>query len=121
MLSICIFNKNESEFKLEKAYANFECAKTSIKFYKYILGVHKRSTNLAVYDELGRTPYFIDIICAIIKYFNRRKAMDDDSLLAQTLEASKEMHESGKQCWYTGFLFILNDLNINCNESIGKI
>ena len=38
--------RNEPEFKIEKAYANFECEKLPLKFYKYILGVHKRATNL---------------------------------------------------------------------------
>ena len=52
---------------------NFECEKLSTKFYKYILGVHKRATNLAVNGDLGRTPYFIDIICTILKYLKRSR------------------------------------------------
>ena len=31
------------------------------------MGVHKRATNLAVNGDFGRTPYFIDIICSILK------------------------------------------------------
>ena len=49
---------------------NFECEKLPVKFYKYILGVHKKNpTNLAVKGDLGRTPYFIDIICSIFEIF----------------------------------------------------
>ena len=59
------------EFRLEKAYANFECEKLATKYYKYTLGVHKKATDLAVYGELGRTPFFIDIICGVIKYYKR--------------------------------------------------
>jgi hypothetical protein len=29
---------------------------------KYVLGVNKRTTNLAVYGELGRYPLYIDTI-----------------------------------------------------------
>ena len=68
---------------------NFECEKLPMKFYKYILGVHKRATNLAVNGDLGRTPYFIDIICSILKYFRKNSMMDDNTLLTQTLETSK--------------------------------
>ena len=32
--------------------------------------------------------------------------MDDDTLLAQTLETSKKIHESGKQSWYSGIVFL---------------
>ena len=98
----------------------FECEKLSTKFYKYILGVHKRATNLAVNGDLSRTPYFIYIICTILKYL-RIDAMDDNSLLAQPLRTSKELHENGKQCWYTGLVFILDELNIDVSMSIGEI
>ena len=69
---------------------NFECEKLSTKFYKYILGVQKKATNLAVSGDFGRTLYFIDIICTILKYLKRIDAMYDNSLLAQTLHTSKE-------------------------------
>ena len=82
---------------------NFECEKLPMKFYKYILGVHKRAT-LAVNGDLGRTPYCINIICSILKYFRRIGMMDDNTLLAQTLETSKKLHESEKQSWYSGII-----------------
>ena len=63
--------------------------------------MHKRATNLAVNGDLDRTPYFIDIICSTLKYFKRTDAMDDNSLLVQTLHTRKEL-----QCWYTGLVFI---------------
>ena len=113
--------RNEVEFKLEKAYANFECEKLATKYYKYTLGVHKKATNLAVYGELGRTPYFIDIICGVIKYYKLIQNMDNDSLLAASLNASKELYNNGKQCWYTGLSFIFDQLNIDSDTSIFEI
>ena len=76
---------------------NFECEKLPMKFYKYILGVHKKAINLAVNGDLGRTPCFIDIICSISKYFRRIGMMDDDTLLAQTLETSRKYMKVGKR------------------------
>ena len=89
--------KNVTDFKLEKAYSKYECDKLTTKFYKYVLGVHKRATNLAVYGELGRTPYFIDIICGVIKYYKRIQNMDSDSFLAQSLKISEELYKDGKE------------------------
>ena len=113
--------RNVSEFKLEKAYSNFESEKLSMKFYKYILGVHKKATNLAVTGDLGRTPYFIDIVCSILKYFKRIEAMDAHSLLYQTLETCKKLHKNGKHTWYSGIEFIVNELDINLNMSLEQI
>ena len=47
--------------------------------------------------------------------------MDDNSPLAQILRTSKELHENGKQCWYTGLVFIMDELNIDVSMSIGEI
>ena len=85
---------------------NFKCENLPMEFCKYILGVHKQATNLAVSGDLGRTPYSIDICCSILKYFRRISTMDDNRLLAQTLETSKTLYESGKQSWYSGIDFI---------------
>ena len=100
---------------------NFECETFPMKFYKYILGVHKRATNLAINGDSGRTPYFIDIICSILKYFRRIGMMDDNTLLSQTLETSKKLHESGKQSWYPGIVFILEELDINLDMGIDEV
>lgn len=113
--------RNEPYFKLEKAFMNFECEKLSTRYYKYILGVHKRTTNIAVSGDLGRTPMFIDIICTVYKYFKRIESMDNDSLLGQTLHASKELHGSGRQTWYSDLSFILNQLNITADTTVDEL
>ena len=76
---------------------------------------------MAVNGDLGRTPYFIDIMCTILKYLKRIDAMDDNSRLAQTLRTRKELHKNGKQCWLTELVFILDELNIDVSMSIGEI
>lgn len=45
-----------------------------LKFCKRILGVHAKSTNLAVYGELGRAPLIIQIATLITKYWFRTKS-----------------------------------------------
>ena len=113
--------RKETEFKLEKGYPNFDCEKLAMKYYKYILGIHKRISNLTVYGELGRTPIFIEIVCAIGKYFERIEVMHNESLLRQAFNTSKEIHINGKESWYTSAQFILQQLNIDINTSLDEI
>ena len=42
--------------------------KLHLKFCKRILGVHSKSTNLAVYGEIGRTPLIVQIATFIAKF-----------------------------------------------------
>ena len=47
--------------------------------------------------------------------------MDNDRLLAQTLKTSKTLHENEKHSWYSGIVFILDELRINLDMSIEEI
>ena len=42
-----------------------------IKFLKFSLGVHKISTNDAVMGELGRYPFYINILLTAVKSYQR--------------------------------------------------
>ena len=68
---------------------NFECQKLPMECNQCVLGGHKRTTNLAVNRDLGRSPYFIDKMCSILKYLTRIGMIGDKSMLAQQLETSK--------------------------------
>ena len=46
-----------------------ELEKFHLKFCKRILGVHAKSTNVAVYAELGRLPLIVPISVQIVKYW----------------------------------------------------
>ena len=84
--------RREACFKLEKGYSNLDCEKLALRYYKYVLGVLKRTTNLAVYCNLGRTPLFIDIVCSIIKYLRRLEGMNSNTLLGHAFDFSKVLH-----------------------------
>ena len=77
--------------------------------------MNKRATNLAVIGDLGRTPYYIDLICGIIKYMKRIDAMGNDSLLFQTLQTSKELHNNSKHCCVQeSHLFSISLISVKC-------
>jgi hypothetical protein len=52
-------------------YSRNPLEKLNISMGKYVLGVNKRTTNLAIYGELGRYPLYIDTIISMIKYWVR--------------------------------------------------
>lgn len=47
---------------LEEKFLSFPPVKVQLKFYKYMLGVNRRATNLAVFSELGTMPLAIDAL-----------------------------------------------------------
>jgi hypothetical protein len=62
----------------------WSCEKIHLKFCKFILGVHKRTTNIAVLSELGRFPLYFNIIKVLIfglsdsrSFFNLKNAFRD--------------------------------------------
>ena len=108
-------NSNK-EFKLETSMKRFPSEKLNIKFSKFILGVHKKSSNFAVLGELGRYSLFITIINTILKYLNRIKELDHDSLLYQSFLESKSIWQSGKESWFSNVNKILKELNTNIED-----
>ena len=53
---------------ISKLFSNLKQEQVHLKFCKYILGVGKRSTSLAILGELGRYPLYIEIIISMFKY-----------------------------------------------------
>ena len=76
----------------------------NIKYCKFILGVHKSSSNQAVLGKLGRFPLFIDIIINLFKYYKRINDMEQEI---------KTLHQPGKISWYSNLTNVLNCFNID--------
>ena len=54
--------RKENEYLLQQIYINDFIDKSHFKYLKYILGVNKKSTNLAVLSELGRYPLYFSVV-----------------------------------------------------------
>ena len=65
--------------------------KFQIKFCKYVLGVHNKSTNSAVMGELGRYPIIISVVNSMIRYCQHIDEMKNRMplLAAAAIEDSK--------------------------------
>ena len=68
-----------------------------INVLKQLLGVHKKTTNLAILVELGRHPLLLSIKYQAIKYF-LRFASPISILLNAQYEEEKQMHFNKEKC-----------------------
>ena len=82
--------------------------KCQIKWSKSVLGVHSKSTNIAVTAELGRYPILFDIYSQIIMYWNRLHSNNLNPILKDSLECNMKMITNDEECWLTGVKDILH-------------
>ena len=68
---------------------------------------------MAVLGELGRFPLYNDICENIIQFYLHAKQNSSDSLLGQTLDVSKQLHNDGYKSWFTGVTTILNETELD--------
>lgn len=122
------FNPLTAKFRngvlaLDKIYSNNISEKLHNKFCKFILGVHKKTTNFAVLSELGRFPLHFDIVKNIISYWLRLENLSSFPLLQDAYKHSQLLHGQNKSSWYGSLQQILLNipefLNIN-NTNISK-
>ena len=43
----------------------------NVKFCKYLLDLNTKASNLAIWVELGRYSFFIDVVLSMVKYWVR--------------------------------------------------
>ena len=114
-----VFNALSTKFRnglsLDKIYLNNEPDKLHMKFAKFTLGVHKKSCNFAVMSELGRYPYYIDMIKAMFKFWYRIEHLHPDSLLFNALQCSKNIEVAGNS-WFNTVNQLSNLLNLPLSE-----
>ena len=111
---------NKTDYTLSKSFNNLYCDKLHVKFLKYVLGVHKKSTNQAVCGEIGRFPLYIDVICNIVKYCQRLANGKVSSLLSAAFKESKSLYVNKKDCWFSSVQHCFKHLNISDSELLNK-
>ena len=92
-----------------------EPEKLHLKFSKFILGVHRKSSNFAVMSESGRFPYYIDIIKASLKFWHILENLDQNSLLSDVLECSKSLAPTSNS-WFNTIQQYSNILGVSLNS-----
>ena len=97
-----------------------EANKVVIGFVRQLLGVHKKTTNIAVLAETGKYPIAINIFNRIIKYWIR-VSQSENRLLSGAVEANRILVQNNKQNWERIILFLFKALNMNINDATGKV
>lgn len=101
------------QFKIATAYDGNHADKLNMKFCKYILQVHKASSNNAVLGELGRYPMYINIAKNIVSYWHHLEMCEDrHSLVKNALIESKKLHAAKINSWFSTVNFILAETDL---------
>jgi hypothetical protein len=80
-----------------KSQSGSLCEKIHLKFCKFILGVHKRTTNIAVLSVLGRFPLYFNIIKCMLLYWYRLENLGKEfPLLKEAYNETKLLYLSKK-------------------------
>ena len=111
--NVGVNSNNDSHF-ISNLYSRNPLEKLNISMGKYVLGVNKRTTNLAIYGELGRYPLYIDTIISMIKYWVRLcKNTHHDPLLREAYEDNLLMYGNNEPCWLRCIPILLKHLNMD--------
>jgi hypothetical protein len=68
--TLSAYKINNNNLSLFETFKDWDFEKLNIKFCKYLLGVNKKSTNIAVLSELGRYPIYLKLITQVLSYWH---------------------------------------------------
>ena len=104
--------KKTNDYLFELIYINDYLDKSHFRYLKYILGVNKKASNLAVLSEVARFPLYFSVILSMIKYLHRLDKLED-GLLYDAYVCNKLLDTENINCWFSSIRYILQSLNIN--------
>ena len=84
--------------------SNTDCEKVHLHFLKWSLGVNRKASNIGTWGECGRYPLSFECINITLKYYNRIKNLNDNSLVSLAFQEQQNMNLD----WYKGIVPILN-------------
>ena len=100
------------------------CEKLHIKFVKFILRVHSKTTNQAVLSEIGRFPIYFDIIKSMLNYWQILEYMDSFPISQSSYKHSKKLYMKNRSSWFRSlqkiFQIIPGFLNIKFKIQLSK-
>ena len=116
-------NNSKDWFERKNLEAKFE--KLHLHFCKYILNVNGKTTNMAVYGELGRYPLYTNVWKQVIKYFDHIQGSEDDSLVRSAYEEAYE-HKIVKGTYLNSINMVFSKFDAqidkhNWNEVVGAM
>ena len=87
-----------------------------IKFCKHLMGVGKKSTNIAVISELGRYPMYCYIIQSILLYWHRLENCPESSLLHRAYTENINLNSRNINCWFKNLKYFKDRIGISLSN-----
>ena len=72
--------REKNDYCFEIFFSTSHTEQSHVKKIKYILGVNRKTTNIAVMSELGRYPIYFSVILAMLKYCHRLEGQQEGLL-----------------------------------------
>ena len=115
------FNLKSSKYRngitLEKIFSKSLAERLQLKIYKFVLGVHKKSSNFAVFSELGCFPIYFDIVKTTLCYQNRLENLGNKFPVFKASYTESKLNSSkNKPSWYSSSEALCN--LVNCSSLI---
>ena len=101
----------DDSFAFQNIFKNNITDTAQTRYLKYILGVNKYSSSMAVLSETGRYPMFFSIIFSISKYIYRLENCNN-GLLYEAFQVNTSLHNKNVPTYYSSAMYILKSLNI---------
>ena len=89
-----------------------EFDKIFTRFLKYVLGVHSKASNFAVYSELGQFPLIISVITSCINFWIHAVQSSNDSLISKAYWEHFN-NQTMKSSWLSFIKNILSELGFS--------
>ena len=105
--------KNINKSNLMKTLDNNPLENIHLKFFKYLLGVHRKSCNAAVRGELGSFPIAINFLTQSLKYWSRLTMIKSNSLIYHTYAECLTLHRNKNNNWISHIHTLLTYLKLD--------
>ena len=92
--------------------SNTELDKIHARFCKYVLGVHSKACNYAVFSELGQFPLLITTLTSCLNFWMHIKQSSSDTLIS-TAYLEQLNSSNDKSLWVQLVKNILHDLGFS--------
>ena len=97
-----------------------EVNKVVLSFLRQLLGVHKKTSNLAILGETGKYPLSLKIYVHIFKYWSRLSTSENE-LLKACKETNMVLDQLGHQNWLRLIQYLMQLTDMNCNFSQNEL
>ena len=105
--------KNINKSNLMKTLDNNPLENIHRKFCKYLLGVHRKSSNAAVRGELGSFPIAIIFLTQSLKYWSRLTMIKSNSRIYHTYAECLTLHRNKNNNWISHIHTLLTYLKLD--------